>query len=124
MEWLLINPAGTDRWQFPKGHIDPGESSKATAVREVAEECGVRASLIEKIADQKYFFHWDGAKIFKIVTFYLMKYAGGDTNNHDKEVRQAKFFPLKKALTKLTFKGDKEILKKAKEILELKSHQL
>lgn len=116
--WLIVNPAETDRWQFPKGHIEEKESSQNAAIREVAEEGGIEALPIQKIGLQKNFFVWDNAKIFKTVTFFLMKYVSGDPKNHDKEVTEAVFLPFEEAFAKLTFKKDKETLMKAKELLE------
>ncbi len=117
-EWLIIRPTGTKRWQFPKGKTDKNESSKDTALREVEEEGGVKVEIIEKIGNSQYFFVLKGKKIFKTVTFYLMKYFGDTKKGHDWEVEEAVFVSYKEALEKLSFKNDKEILKKAKNALD------
>lgn len=111
--WLLINPKDTDRWQFPKGLIEKGETSREAALREVEEEGAVKAKIIEKLTDLKLFYFWEGKRIFKIVTYYLMEYLSDTGNGHDGEIEEAAFFPHKEALEKLTFKNDKETLKKA-----------
>lgn len=116
--WLIIKPAETDRWQLPKGKIDAGESSEKTAIREVEEEGGIKAKVIQKIGSEQFFFFFKGNRIFKTVTFYLMEYVSGNPKNHDEEVSESVFFDFDEALNKLTFKNEKEILKKAKEILE------
>lgn len=119
---LVIKPKGTDRWQLPKGHIDKGESSKETAVREVEEEGGVKVNPIEKIGDTQYFFLLKGQKIFKKVTFYLMEYVKDKKEGPDEtEVDDAKFVFYKKALETLSFKDDREIVKKAREIIKKKA---
>jgi len=118
LKFLIINPAGTRRWQFPKGLINNGESSKETAIREIAEEGGVDTEIIIKLGDSKYFFVWVGKKIFKTVTFYLMRYIKDTGKGHDKEVDEAIFLPFDKAYEKLTFKDDKGFLKQAKEEIE------
>lgn len=118
IKWLIVQPTGTNRWQFPKGKIDKNESSKDTALREVEEEGGVRVEIIEKIGDSRYFFILKGKKIFKTVTFYLLKYLGDTKEGHDWEVEETIFVPYKEAFEKLSFKDDKEILKKAKEVLD------
>jgi 8-oxo-dGTP pyrophosphatase MutT (NUDIX family) len=115
--WLIIQPSGMDRWQLPKGLIAKGESSKVTAQREVEEEGGVKAKVVEKIGTSQFFFVFKGQKIFKTVTYYLMEYLSGSEKNHDMEVEDAVFLPLEEALDKLTFQGDKEILKKAKSLI-------
>lgn len=117
-KWLIIRPAGTKRWQFPKGKIDKDESSKGTALREVEEEGGVKVEIIEKIGDSQYFFVLKGKKIFKTVTFYLMEHLGDTKKGHDWEVEEAIFVPYKEAFERLSFKEDKEILKKAKSVLD------
>lgn len=116
--WLLINPAETDRWQFPKGHIDGRERSKEAAIREVYEEANVGAKAIEKIGTSQYFFVLKGKRIFKTVIFFLMQYLSGRKKKADIEVNKARFFPLEEALEKLTFKNDKKMLEKAKSILD------
>lgn len=118
LKFLIINPAGTRRWQFPKGLINNGESSKETAIREIAEEGGVDTEAIVKLGDAKYFFVWEGKKIFKTVAFYLMRYIKDTGKGHDKEVDEAVFLPFDKAYEKLTFKDDKGFLKQAKEEIE------
>lgn len=117
-KFLIINPTGTRRWQLPKGLIDDGESSKETAIREIAEEGGVDTEVIVKLGDARYFFVWEGKKIFKTVTFYLMRYTKDTGKGHDKEVDEAVFLPFEKAYGRLTFKDDKKFLQQAKDKIE------
>jgi 8-oxo-dGTP pyrophosphatase MutT (NUDIX family) len=116
--WLIIKPAGTDRWQFPKGQIDEGESPGQAALREVMEEGGIEARLVSKIGKTQYFFHLKGKRIFKTVVFFLMEYIKDTKEGPDSEVAKVCFLPFKKAYKKLSFKNDKEILVKAREILD------
>lgn len=116
--WLIIKPAGTNRWQLPKGLIDEGETSKETALREVQEEGGVLVKPLEKIGNIKYFFFFEGKRVFKTVSFYLMRYERDTKEGPDEEVDKATFLPFGKAHSFLTFKNDKEMLKKAKEVLD------
>lgn len=116
--WLIIKPAGVDRWQLPKGKIDAGETARTAAVREVMEEGGVKCRVVEKLRDSKYFFVFEGQKVFKTVSFFLMEYLEGSESNHDREIDEASFTDYNTAYGKLTFKDDKETLKKAKEVLD------
>ncbi|HUW24608.1 MAG TPA: NUDIX domain-containing protein [Patescibacteria group bacterium] len=139
--WLLIQPAriatqsvagepaGKDefhkriRWQLPKGWINEGEKTEAAAIREVAEEGGVKAKIISKIDSIKIFFSntFEGKpeeKILKTIAFYLMEYLGEKANGHDEEVAEVAWLPFEEAKGRLTFKSEKEVLTKAKEILE------
>lgn len=113
---LLTQHSSNHYWGFPKGHPKEGENMKQTALREVKEEAGVEAEIIEKAGDTKYIFTMEGEKIFKVVTLYLMKYLKGDIKNHDWEVEKVGWFTTEQALEKLSFKDEKELLKKALEL--------
>src|SRR5436853_1889047 len=83
---------------LPKGHVDPGETPEQTATREVREETGVEAALVEKLGDVRYFYQRGGKRIFKRVTFYLFEYRGGSLEDHDDEVEAARWIPLSDAV--------------------------
>ena len=107
---------------LPKGNIDSGEKPVDTAVREVFEETGLRVRPITKLADIKYVYQrkWsDNARIFKVVSFYLMKYYSGQIGdikpNMQHEVRKAWWVPLEEAAQKLTYSGEKQRAAKALE---------
>lgn len=116
--WLIIKPKDTDRWQLPKGKIEKGESSQFAAMREVKEEGGVKVKVLDKIGSSSFFFVLKGEKIFKTVAYFLMEWVNDTKKGHDWEVDEAKFFPFDEASKKLTFKDDKNILKKAKTLLD------
>lgn len=107
----------TKYWELPKGHIDAGESSKEAAIREIDEETDIKAEIIEKIGDSKYTSTFRGEKIFKIVTYFLMKYVGGDPKPQEGEIEEVKWVDLEEALKLLSFSADKTLLKKAMEMV-------
>ncbi|OGD86601.1 hypothetical protein A2Z23_02220 [Candidatus Curtissbacteria bacterium RBG_16_39_7] len=111
---VIYKPEGRDTWQLPKGWIDKGETSQEAAVREVKEEGGVEGKIIEKIDTIKYFFSWEGERIFKTVTFYLMEYVSGKPEDHTWEAETAEWIEVDEVVERLTFKTEKEIVKKAK----------
>ena len=113
---LLTKHSQNKHWSFPKGLIDPGQTSKEAALREVKEEGGVEAEIQEKIGYSKYVYSLNGEKIFKVVTYFLMKYLSGDPKDHDWEVEEAGWYEPENALKQLTFSQDKELLKKALEM--------
>ncbi len=113
--------SGKPRWTLPKGLVEEGENIARTAHREVKEETGVDGRIIEKIDSIHYFYAFRNGdtlkKYFKIVYFFLMEYTSGDTKDHDTEVIEARWFPFDKAVEMVSFEDEREILRKAKQIL-------
>jgi 8-oxo-dGTP pyrophosphatase MutT (NUDIX family) len=116
---------------LPKGNIDPGEQPQQTAIREVMEETGLTVQPVTKIADIKYVYSrkWsDNAKIFKIVSFFLMKYQSGSIGEIKPEmrheVRRAWWMPLEEAATSLSYSGEKQVAKKALAYVEKQTEKL
>jgi 8-oxo-dGTP pyrophosphatase MutT (NUDIX family) len=110
---------------LPKGNIDHGEKPQEAALREVHEETGLEAEPIAKLGDVKYVYNrsWsDGAKVFKVVSFYLFKYVSGKIGDikeeMQREVAQAMWVPLKEAQKRLSYKGEREMAAKAMEYLK------
>ncbi len=118
-----IRPQGRSDgvWALPKGRIDPGESAAETAVREVQEETGVAGRLVEKLGDIRYVYVWQGEKIFKVVSFFLLRAGRGRIGAIDEamrvEVAEARWLPLDEAPGLLAYGGEREIAAKALERL-------
>ncbi len=107
---------------LPKGAVDAGETAEQTAMREVHEETGVRAEVIAKLKDIKYYYMrtWgDHQRVFKVVTFYLAAYKSGRLGNISpdmkKEVRRALWIPLEDAEKELSYPGERDVAKLAAE---------
>jgi len=98
---------------LPKGHLDQGETDEAAAIREVAEETGVQAELIDKLGDVEYTYERRGRRRNKRVAFYLFQYRSGSLEDHDHEIEVALWMPLEKAAEELTYAGEREILRRA-----------
>jgi 8-oxo-dGTP pyrophosphatase MutT (NUDIX family) len=108
-------PEGT--WALPKGLIDPGETGAATAVREVGEETGLEARLEQKLGDVRYVYTWGGERIFKVVSFFLLRYTSGRIGDlppgMEREVAEARWLPLEEAPRLLAYGGEREMAKRA-----------
>jgi 8-oxo-dGTP pyrophosphatase MutT (NUDIX family) len=122
-----IRPQGKPGiWALPKGKIDPGESAAEAAVREVREETGVEGVVVEKLGDIRYTYTatWEpmkGEKIFKVVSFFLLRAGRGRIGAIDDamriEVDEARWLPLDEAPRLLTHKGERAMVGKAIERL-------
>jgi 8-oxo-dGTP pyrophosphatase MutT (NUDIX family) len=118
--WLAaIRPAGKPKgvWALPKGLIDPGESGAETALREVAEETGLTARLEGKLGDVRYVYTRGGERIFKVVSFFLLRYVGGRIGNlppgMEREVAEARWLPLEDAPRLLAYGGERKMAEQA-----------
>ena len=111
---LVIAPAGRPEiTTLPKGRGRPGESDEQTAAREVREETGVRVRIVERLGDVEYWYRRSGLRVFKTVGYYLCDYISGDTADHDDEVDAARWMPLERARTELSFPGERRIIERA-----------
>jgi 8-oxo-dGTP pyrophosphatase MutT (NUDIX family) len=98
---------------LPKGHPDGDESAAAAAAREVREETGLEAELVEKIGDIRYWYAREGKRVMKIVAFFLFRYRSGDVADHDHEVEEALWIPLEEAPERLAYEGERQMAESA-----------
>ncbi len=116
IEIAMVSTKNGSVWCLPKGLIDRGEKPEETAVREVKEETGLNGKIIEKLGEITYWYYLkeENVRCKKTVHFFLMEFMGGDISEHDWEVDLVLWLPLDEAIKKATYKGEREILKKAK----------
>ncbi len=116
---ILVAPKG--RWQLPKGTVGENEPEEAAALREVREETGLQAELLEQIDRIDYWFNGPGGarrmRYHKFVSFYLMKYISGSVEDHDHEVEEARWVEINHALKMLAFNTEREVVRKAQEMI-------
>ena len=114
-----IRPGGRKPpvWALPKGIIDAGERPEDTALREVEEETGVKARLVTKLGDVRYVYTWSGERVFKVVSFYLLRYSRGRLGDiapeMQIEVDEARWLPLDEGPKLLAYTGEREMAEKA-----------
>jgi 8-oxo-dGTP pyrophosphatase MutT (NUDIX family) len=118
--WMLaaIRPAGKKPgvWALPKGNVGRGEQPADTAVREVLEETGAEGRLVEKLGDVRYVYTWGGERIFKVVSFFLLRYTSGRLGDLPPatahEVDEVRWLPLDDAPRLLAYGGERQMVEK------------
>ena len=98
---------------LPKGQIDEGEHAAEAAAREVREEAGVTAELVEKLGDVRYWYQRGGERVLKVVSFFLFRYRSGSVRDHDHEVDSAEWVPLDEAPRLLAYGGERQMAEAA-----------
>lgn len=108
----MIATRNRSRWGLPKGAALERESREDAAIREVLEETGLRAEIVEPLETIEYFFRAGDTLIHKYVDFFLMAYRGGELQPQLEEVDDAVWFPLEEALERSSFASEKRMLEK------------
>jgi 8-oxo-dGTP pyrophosphatase MutT (NUDIX family) len=106
-------------WGLAKGLVEKGEKPEEAAVREVREETGLDVRIVGPLGEISYWFVWEGERINKRVTFFLMEAVGGDLTRHDREMEDVQWFPLSEALRLASYRSEKDVLRRAAEALHL-----
>lgn len=118
------NRAGRLEWCLPKGHIEQGESPERAAVREVAEETGIDADIIQPLGVIDYWFTGDDRRIHKVVHHFLLEATGGEItteNDPDQEAELAEWVPMSELVSRLAFPNERKMAQLAAELLTARS---
>ena len=99
-------------WIFPKGHIEPGETARATAVRETREEAGVQGEAIGEIGDPQE-FEWLG-RWYRVQYFLIRMTSESD----ETDGREKAWFPFDEALNRVSFASARDLLRQARKRIE------
>lgn len=108
-------------WVFPKGLIgdkQKGEKKEETAVREVKEETGIDAEIEKELTPVEYWYQWEGEKRKKTVYYYIMKFVGGDTKDHDHEMEEVEWIDYNDVSNRLSYPSDKKVWEEAKKLIK------
>lgn len=120
--WLIRKPKGNPEyrgnlgWTLPKGLIDEGETIEQAALRETAEEAGVRARIIEKLPSLKVFYtNKEGRKVLKFITYFIMEWQEDLKEGFGFETEETKWLSQAEALELLVLKNERNLLEKAQD---------
>jgi 8-oxo-dGTP pyrophosphatase MutT (NUDIX family) len=104
-----IDRRGRMLWSLPKGHIEQGETAEQTAIREVAEETGIRGSVLAALGRIDYWFVTDGRRVHKTVHHYLMRFSGGELSDEDLEVAEVAWVPICELPSRLAYADERRL---------------
>jgi len=99
-------------WIFPKGHIEPGETARATAVRETREEAGVQGEAIGEVGDPQE-FEWAG-RWYRVQYFLIQMTSESD----ETDGRAKAWFSFDEALDRISFTSARDLLLQARKRIE------
>jgi 8-oxo-dGTP pyrophosphatase MutT (NUDIX family) len=98
---------------LPKGHPDGEETAEEAAAREVNEETGLTAELVDRLGEVRYHYERGGRRVAKRVAFFLFEYRSGTLEDHDHEIEEARWMPLEEAIDALSYQGEREMVRRA-----------
>jgi len=113
-----IDRRGRMLWSLPKGHIEQGETAEQTAIREVAEETGIRGSVLAALGRIDYWFVTDGRRVHKTVHHYLMRFCGGELCDEDLEVAEVAWVPIGELPSRLAYADERRLAEVADELID------
>jgi 8-oxo-dGTP pyrophosphatase MutT (NUDIX family) len=123
IEVVLVAVGPQKRWQLPKGLVEPNEEPESAARREVREEGGVDATIVQPIETIEYWYvaaydpSGQRVRYHKFVHFFLLAYTSGDVADHDREVEDARWFDGRDAIAHLAFANEKRVVERAIEMI-------
>jgi len=112
-----IDRRGRLLWSLPKGHVEPGESTEAAAVREVAEETGITGRVLATLGTIDFWFVADGRRIHKTVHHFLLMATHGELSADDIEVEQVEWVPLRDLPDRLAYADERRLIEQVPALL-------
>jgi len=104
--------------RLPKGIVEADETPEQAAVREVAEETGLEATLVASLGSVEYAYREREAQVSKRVHFFLMEALSDEPGPRDGELQRVYWCPLDAALERLTYDTERRVVQRARKRLE------
>ncbi len=114
-EYLIIRHLA-GHWDFPKGHVEAGETEEATARRELWEETGLEAAILPGFRETVNYLV--RGRILKEVVYFIGRPVGGAIRLQPEEVSDYRFLTYQAGRECLTFESNRQLLDKAQAWLE------
>lgn len=120
--FLLIRDSYRN-WGFPKGHLEPGETADAAAMREVAEETGLQTLRLRgEIEAIDWYFRFRGRLIHKVCHFYLMETDSSATcPQRDEGITACRWEPFERAFELVSYENARAVLRRAFDLVSAPS---
>lgn len=120
--FLLIRDSYRN-WGFPKGHLEPGETADAAAMREVAEETGLQTLRLRgEIEAIDWYFRFRGRLIHKVCHFYLMETDSSATcPQRDEGITACRWEPFERASDLVSYENARAVLRRAFDLVSAPS---
>ncbi len=109
--YLIVSSSDGFHWVLPKGHLEPGESPEAAALRELKEEAGVTGEIVDRLPLQCF----EKPKEEVIVQYFLVRELG---SAEALEKRRLRWENEEAALQLLTFEEAREALRNAAAVVQ------
>jgi len=119
---ILLLQHETGKWMLPKGTIERGETPDGVALREVAEETGLRSvRIVADLGEEHYMFFWKAEDTYydKTVHYYLMEFLGGEEAQPQREEGfvRCDWVAIPEALDRIKYKETRQVVQRARAAL-------
>jgi ADP-ribose pyrophosphatase YjhB (NUDIX family) len=104
-------------WSLPKGHLEAEETAEQAAVREIAEETGIRGEIMGTLGTIDFWFVADGRRIHKTVHHFLLRATGGELSDDDVEVSEVAWVPFTELTKRLAYPDERTLMERAGHLL-------
>ena len=108
---VLMIQHNEGHWDFPKGHVESGETEVQTAIREVKEETNIDVNVKPKYRYTTEYSPKEG--VLKEVVYFIATKESDECKPQETEVQKVEWVGIDEAVDRVTFDVTRNVLKKA-----------